>query len=340
MFSFVASTTATFNVCDNSQIESISENVSVLNGSIVSTKPPLLQSTNRSSVNGGFNNELVRVKHTVLLCLDMICLVYFTFEYMARLVFAPRRLKFVTSTMGVVDLIAILPDNIELIILAARPDLVEGCEVPFIAFARILRVLRIFRLIKFVPGLWILVYTLRASIGELILLACFMSLGILLFSSLIYFVDSKETFASIPDGFWWALITMTTVGYGDMYPTTSLGKLVGSVCAMTGLLMIGFSVPALVNNFMLYYKHVHYSIQAERMAEYEQESNANKQRGLNGFRKQSNNPLAGGFSAVAILKCDKKEKQSLSMKNGQHAAREIESSPLMTATNNNVESNA
>ena len=59
---------------------------------------------------------------------------------------------------------------------------------------------------------------------------------------------------------------MTTVGYGDMYPHTVLGKFVGSVCALSGLLTIGFAVPALVNNFMLYYKHVQFAIEAERQA--------------------------------------------------------------------------
>jgi hypothetical protein len=125
-------------------------------------------------------------------------------------------------------------------------------------------VFRIFRLIKHVPGLWILVYTLKASFGELILLFCFMWVGILVFSSLIYFAEERDNIESIPHAFWWAIITMTTVGYGDMYPVTGLGKLVGSLCAMSGLLMIGFSVPALVNNFMLFYKHVQYALQADR----------------------------------------------------------------------------
>ncbi|XP_045183695.1 potassium voltage-gated channel protein Shaw-like [Mercenaria mercenaria] len=95
------------------------------------------------------------------------------------------------------------------------------------------------------------------------LLFWFMGLGILVFSSLIYYVDDREQFKSIPSGFWWALITMTTVGYGDMYPTTTLGKVVGSCTAMAGVLMIGFTVPALVNNFMLYYRHVQFAMNTE-----------------------------------------------------------------------------
>lgn len=209
----------------------------------------------------------IRLKHSALNVLDIICLVFFTTEYIICIVFAPRKLKFITSVVGVIDVLAILPDYVEMIVYAADPELVfDSTAVNLLAFLKIFRVLRIFRLIRHVPGLWILVYTLKASVGELVLLVCFMILGILIFSSLIYFVEEREQFESIPDGFWWALITMTTVGYGDMYPVTPLGKIVGSLCALTGLLMVGFSVPALVNNFVLYYKHVQFSIEAEREA--------------------------------------------------------------------------
>lgn len=209
--------------------------------------------------------ELIRVKHPSLHIIDMICLVFFTIEYVARLVFAPQKFKFVTSTMGVIDFIAILPDIISLIVVSARPELMFSSEaMEVVSFFRIVRVLRIFRLVKHVPGLWILVYTLKASVGELILLSCFMIVGILVFSSLIFFADTRANFESIPHAFWWALITMTTVGYGDMYPTTTLGKLVGSLCAMSGLLMIGFSVPTLVNNFTLYYKHLQFALNADK----------------------------------------------------------------------------
>lgn len=213
------------------------------------------------------SDAIIQTRHPVLATIDIICLVFFTLEYNLRIIFAPKRLKFVTSILGMIDLFAILPEYIEFLVYAARPDILlqeNGFDV--ISCFKIMRVLRIFRLIKHVPGLWILVYTLKSSFGELILLLCFMMVGILLFSSLIYFAEDRSTFVSIPASFWWAIITMTTVGYGDMYPETVAGKLIGSFCAMTGLLMIGFSVPALVNNFLMYYKHVQYSLNAEREA--------------------------------------------------------------------------
>ena len=235
----------------------------------------------------------ITVKHSTLYILDIICVVFFTLEYILCVVFAPGKLKFVTSVIGVIDVLAILPDYIELIVYAADPEIVfDSTAVTVLAFLKIFRVFRIFRLIRHVPGLWILVYTLKASVGELVLLASFMTLGILIFASLIYFVESREHFPTIPHGFWWALITMTTVGYGDTYPYTVLGKIVGSACAMSGLLMIGFSVPALVNNFVLYYKHMQFAIEADREAEKIKNSEEKivvKRKGSNEVSENKNN---------------------------------------------------
>lgn len=208
----------------------------------------------------------VRTKHPSLQIIDIICLAYFILEYTARLIFSPKTLKHAMSLLAVIDLLAILPDLVEFIVYYARPDLKENVDaVGYITVIRVIRVLRIFRLVRHSAGLWILIYTLRASFSELMLLFWFMGLGILVFSSLIYYVEEREDFPSIPNGFWWALITMTTVGYGDMVPKTTLGRLVGSATAIAGVLMIGFTVPALVNNFMLYYRHVQFAKHSEEL---------------------------------------------------------------------------
>lgn len=205
----------------------------------------------------------VRTKHPTLFVVDAVCLSYFVLEYIIRFIFSPKKLKYATSLLGIIDFLAIIPDTIEFGFYHGNADVTDEV-VNFITIIRIIRVLRIFRLVRHSAGLWILVYTLKASFNELLLLMWFMGLGILLFSSLIYYLDDKEQFQSIPTGFWWALITMTTVGYGDMYPTTTLGKVVGSLCAMAGVLMIGFTIPSLVNNFMLYYRHIQFAMHLDK----------------------------------------------------------------------------
>ncbi|KAK3095421.1 hypothetical protein FSP39_014463 [Pinctada imbricata] len=215
--------------------------------------------TSNITTPSGSGKQRVILTHPVFFTIDIICIAFFTIEYAARIIFARKRWRFITSLIGVIDLLALLPDYIQFIVYGVHPELRYEGSVDFIAIVRIARILRIFRLIRHVPGLWILVYTLRSSIQELMLMCVFLLVGVLLFSSLIYYVDDESVFQSIPHSFWWALITMTTVGYGDMYPITLWGKLIGSLTALSGLLMIGFSVPVLVNNFIMYYKHMEYA---------------------------------------------------------------------------------
>ncbi|XP_067653877.1 potassium voltage-gated channel protein Shaw-like [Haliotis asinina] len=205
-------------------------------------------------------------RHPVLFYIDIVCLTFFTVEYILRFICAPKKLKFLLAPLSIIDLLAILPDYIEFIVYAASPDSVgETTFINFMPLLRLMRAFRIFRLIRHVPGLWIMFYTLKASYKDLSLMLVFLLVGMLLFSSLIYFAEDKEVFTSIPHGFWWSVVTMTTVGYGDMYPSSTLGYFVGSLTAVCGVLLIGFTIPALVNNFSLYYQHVQFAIQKERL---------------------------------------------------------------------------
>ena len=131
-------------------------------------------------------------------------------------------------------------------------------------FFSIIRILRLFKLTRHSPGLKILIHTFKASSKELTLLVFFLILGMVIFASLVYYAERLHAnpdndFKSIPEGLWWAVVTMTTVGYGDMVPKTYAGLIVGSLCALSGVLVIALPVPVIVSNFSMFYSHTQVS---------------------------------------------------------------------------------
>ena len=198
--------------------------------------------------------------HISLLWVELITLVVLTAEFIVRFITCPEKKLFFKSILNIADVIGIMPIWVMISLYFAETKL-EGREKGAIVFAyyfmmclRLLRIFRLFKLVKHYKTLKILLLAIKASYRELLLLVILLTMGVIIYANLIYFVEVEyDNFMSIPEGFWWAIVTMTTVGYGDYYPKSGLGYLVGSLCAITGILVIALPVPVIANNFSTYY---------------------------------------------------------------------------------------
>nr|XP_055042291.1 potassium voltage-gated channel subfamily F member 1a [Misgurnus anguillicaudatus] len=197
------------------------------------------------------------VEHPSLEAIETACIIWFTVEYILRFVSSSNKVRFMLSFMNIVDFLAIMPFYVVLILTHLGTAMMELANVQQAVQAlRIMRIARIFKLARHSSGLQTLTYALKSSLKELGLLLMYMGIGIFLFSALGYTLEQShpETmFTSIPQSFWWAIITMTTVGYGDIYPKTTLGRCNAAVSFLCGVIAIALPIHPIINNFVIFY---------------------------------------------------------------------------------------
>ncbi|KAM4625913.1 voltage-gated potassium channel regulatory subunit KCNF1 [Polymixia lowei] len=198
------------------------------------------------------------VEHPILEAIETACILWFTLEYALRFASSPNKLRFAFSFMNVVDFMAIIPFYVVLTLTyLGTSAMMELANVQQAVQAlRIMRIARIFKLARHSSGLQTLTFALKKSLKELGLLLMYMGVGIFVFSALAYTMEQShpETlFKSIPQSFWWAIITMTTVGYGDIYPKTTLGRCNAAVSFLCGVIAIALPIHPIINNFVVFY---------------------------------------------------------------------------------------
>lgn len=186
---------------------------------------------------------------------EKLCVSWFALEYLARAFCAIDKKKYLFSAQGVFDLLSFLP---YLLLVILRKIVSASTEKDVLERALLFSsFFSVFKLTRYSLGLQILMKTIQTSIKEFVFLLVCVAISLVLFSSVVYYCETNDhpsTFTSIPATFWFIIVTMTTVGYGDMTPTTVAGKVFSALCAVCGVCCI-LAIPStiIVSNFNSFY---------------------------------------------------------------------------------------
>lgn len=190
------------------------------------------------------NNEVQRIYNH----LEWVCIAWFTLEFVLRIISCPDKVKFLRDVLNLIDLASLI---------AFYGLLIFNKDKAGHKVAGLFRVSRLLKLFRHLDELKVLVKTVRATWRELIMIMFFILITTAIFSGWTFYVeheDQKEEFSSIPASAWFVIISMTNVGYGDMVPITTLGKLLGAICTLAGVLVIALPSPVIVTKFRFFYE--------------------------------------------------------------------------------------
>ena len=199
---------------------------------------------------------------SVLVTIEAVCIIIFTVEYVAKISTAPNRRTFFWGPMNLIDLIAIVPFYLEIIIIAASGGGSSGAPTGLLRLFRLFRVFRVLKLGARMKKLEVVASAVYDSLDMMGMLVFLLVLALVLFSTLIYFCEKGvweggdiveahggDPFASIPRSFWWCMVTLMTVGYGDAYPVTVPGKIVASLTMISSVIITALPISVIGANF-------------------------------------------------------------------------------------------
>ena len=159
---------------------------------------------------------------------EWVFTILFSIEYIARLISVGRPLKYVTSFMGIVDLLSILPTYLSIFITGTHSLIV-------IRSIRLLRIFRIFKLARYISESQSLIKAMKASWPKIAVFLTTVITLVIIMGTIMYLVEGGENgFTSIPISIYWAIVTMTRVGYGDIAPQTVTGQFIASLIMIMG----------------------------------------------------------------------------------------------------------
>mmetsp|Transcript_24174 Transcript_24174/g.77204 ORF Transcript_24174/g.77204 Transcript_24174/m.77204 type:complete len:410 (-) Transcript_24174:1236-2465(-) len=192
--------------------------------------------------------------------IEVVSVAIFSAEFFLRLAVCPSKRRFFLNPINFVDLVAIVPFYLERYL-----RVLSGSNAAVFRVVRLVRVFRVFKISRYVSWIRIFAEAMIQSAQPLMMLLFVMMIGCVFFSSAMFFLERGDfneenavyyrsdgkvsPFQSIPGTFWWCLVTMTTVGYGDAVPITSAGKLLASITSLTGILVLAIPITIISTNF-------------------------------------------------------------------------------------------
>ncbi|XP_041107371.1 potassium voltage-gated channel subfamily G member 3-like isoform X2 [Polyodon spathula] len=196
--------------------------------------------------------------------IEAVCIGWFTAECIVRFIVSKDKCKFMRRPLNIIDMLAIAPYYISVLMtgLTGENSQLQRAGVTL----RVLRMMRIFWLIKLARhflGLQTLGLTLKRCYREMVMLLVFICVAMVIFGALSQLLEhgldldmGNEDYASIPAACWWVIISMTTVGYGDMYPITMPGRVLGGVCVVSGIVLLALPITFIYHSFVQCYQEL------------------------------------------------------------------------------------
>ncbi|XP_029576277.1 potassium voltage-gated channel subfamily G member 4-like [Salmo trutta] len=233
----------------------------------ISTMPDLRQEESKGECSQKCRHMFV---------VETVCVAWFSLEFVLRFLHARSKLEFARGPLNIIDAVAILPYYISLVVVENNVTLEDGSAGAgrgyldklglVLRLMRALRILYVMRLARHSLGLQTLGLTMQRSTQEFSLLLLFITVGMALFSPMVHLAESElapnaatapqHSFSSIPASYWWAIISMTTVGYGDMVPRSIPGQVVALSSILSGILIMAFPATSIFHMFSRSYQEL------------------------------------------------------------------------------------
>ena len=218
--------------------------------------------------------------HLVLFLLDSLCIIVFLVEFLLRFTFCPHKRNYFSDWFNVLNA-ALLITTVTSFILEVRKDLIHTHAVGFFYYivksCYVFRLLLLLRLEKQYLGLKILILSVKESARELFLLVFSLLMAMCIFGGLMFCAEIHTTqFPDIWISLWWALITITTIGYGDIYPTDLPGRIIGSLCAVCGIMLLALPIAVITSKFSDFYGFRSYVKRHEKLCKKSESSSVNQ----------------------------------------------------------------